>query len=120
MIKPIEEKWKGSWDRAVEDLSGIYYKKNREEWYKELEEHINWLVTAQFMENPYKFEEESPLVTRKKQEIKALFSKAIASAVEARESKIGEHILAIGHNDECMFCGFKDKFAKSIINPSKE
>lgn len=44
----------------------------------------------------------------------------IASAVEARENKIGEHILAIGHNDECMFCGFKDKFATSIINPSKE
>lgn len=47
-------------------------------------------------------------------------SQAIASAVEARENKIGEHILAIGHNDECMFCGFKDKFATSIINPSKE
>ena len=52
--------------------------------------------------------------------LEEFISRRIASAVEARENKIGEHILAIGHNDECMFCGFKDKFATSIINPSKE
>ena len=86
--QPIEEKWRGSWDRAVEDLSGIYYKKNREEWYKELEEHLNWLVTAQFMENPYKFEKESPLVKKKKEEIIAFIENLLEQERKRDSSEI--------------------------------
>lgn len=29
--------------------------------------------------------------------------------------KIGHIILNIGHNDDCLFCGFKDKFATKLV-----
>lgn len=92
-------------------------KKITEEWEKE-KCQFRWKYNGTFnvvCGAPYPCSQHTSRKDRKK-----WIDEIVASAVEARGSKIGEHILAIGHNDECMFCGFKDKFATSIINPSKE
>jgi len=31
-----------------------------------------------------------------------------------------ENVMTVGHNDDCMFCGFKDKEAKAAIEGDKE
>lgn len=31
------------------------------------------------------------------------------------DAEVGQRILALGHNDDCLFCGFKDSFAYSLV-----
>ena len=98
-----EEYVKENQTKAESIESASLQKEN--EWEKELGEHLNWLVTAQFMENPYKFEKESPLVTRKKQEITALFYQAITTAVSNREKEIAEEVKKLGNDCQMNTCG---------------
>ena len=34
--------------------------------------------------------------------------------------ELAGHIFAMGHNDDCMFCGFKDRIAKKILDEASE
>lgn len=41
------------------------------------------------------------------------------SSYGATREEFANHILQLGHNDDCLFCGFKDKAATEVLGPDK-